>query len=71
MSVQAKVYVERTLVTYLTAPKTRDPIAVAHPAVTRRWWRRRRRFDLYCADKSLDEIDAEVQRVQRLHRGHR
>lgn len=55
MTAKAKVYVETTVVSYLTARKTRDPIAVAHQAVTRRWWRRRRRFDLYCSQIVVGE----------------
>ncbi|MCK6556641.1 type II toxin-antitoxin system VapC family toxin [Candidatus Binatia bacterium] len=40
---------------YLTARKSLDPIAVAHQAVTRRWWRRRKRFDLYCSQVVVSE----------------
>jgi len=58
MSAKAKVYVETTVVSYLTARKTRDPIAVAHQAVTRRWWRRRKRFDLYCSQIVVREAGA-------------
>ncbi len=49
MSARAKVYLETTVVSYLTARQTRDPIVVAHQTVTRRWWRHRKRFDLYCS----------------------
>jgi predicted nucleic acid-binding protein len=49
MSAKAKVYLETTVVSYLTARQARDPIVVAHQAVTHRWWRRRKRFDLYCS----------------------
>jgi len=55
MSTKAKVYLETTVVSYLTARKSRDPVAVAHQAVTRRWWRRRKRFDLYCSQVVVDE----------------
>jgi len=55
MNAKAKVYVETTVVSYLTARTTRDAIAVAHQAVTRRWWRRRKRFDLYCSQIVVNE----------------
>ena len=58
MSAKAKVYVETTVVSYLTARKTRDLIAVAHQTVTRRWWRRRKRFDLYCSQIVVREAGA-------------
>ncbi len=58
MSVKAKVYVETTVVSYLTARKTRDLIVVAHQAVTRGWWRRRKRFDLYCSQIVVREAGA-------------
>jgi hypothetical protein len=58
MSAKAKVYVETTVVSYLTARKTRDPITVAHQALTRRWWRRRKRFDLYCSQIVVREAGA-------------
>jgi len=66
MSAKAKVYVETTVVSYLTAWKTRDAIAVAHQAVTRRWWRRRKRFDLYCSQIVVSEAgDGDAQAAQR------
>jgi len=66
MSAKAKVYVETTVVSYLTARKTRDAIAVAHQAVTRRWWRRRKRFDLYCSQIVVSEAgDGDAQAAQR------
>ena len=66
MTAKAKVYVETTVVSYLTARKTRDPIAVAHQAVTRRWWRRRKRFDLYCSQIVVSEAgQGDAQAAQR------
>ncbi len=55
---KAKVYVETTVVSYLTARKTRDLIAVAHQSLTRRWWKRRKRFDLYCSQSVVREAGA-------------
>jgi predicted nucleic acid-binding protein len=56
--VKAKVYVETSVLSYLTARRSRDLIVVAHQAMTRRWWRRRRRFDLYCSQVVLREAKA-------------
>jgi predicted nucleic acid-binding protein len=53
--VKAKVYVETTVVSYLTARKTRNLITVAHQSLTRRWWKRRKRFDLYCSQSVVGE----------------
>jgi hypothetical protein len=56
--VKAKVYVETTVVSYLSARRTRDLIAVAHQSLTRRWWKRRKRFDLYCSQSVVREAGA-------------
>lgn len=42
-----KVYVETTVVSYLVALPTQDIIQRAHQEITRQWWGRRDRFDLY------------------------
>ena len=54
----AKVYIETSVVSYLTARKGADLIVAAHQTVTRRWWRRRARFDLYCSQVVLREAGA-------------
>jgi predicted nucleic acid-binding protein len=46
------------VVSYPTARRTRDPVAVAHQTLTRRWWKRRRRFDLYCSQSVVREAGA-------------
>lgn len=54
-----KVYLETTVVSYLTAQASRDLIVAAHQKVTREWWeRRRRRFDLYCSQLVVREATA-------------
>jgi predicted nucleic acid-binding protein len=55
---KAKVYVETTVVSYLTARKTRDLVVAAHQTLTRRWWKRRERFDLYSSQSILGEAAA-------------
>ena len=44
---KSKVYIETTIVSYLVASPTRDIIQAAHQQITRQWWERRGRFDLY------------------------
>lgn len=59
-----KVYVETTVVSYLTARASRDLIVAAHQKVTRVWWeRRRRRFDLYCSQLVVREAAAGDRKV--------
>lgn len=50
------VYIETSIVSYLTARPSRDVITLARQALTREWWEmRRRRFDLYTADIVVGE----------------
>jgi hypothetical protein len=56
MSVKQRVYVETTIVSYLTARPSRDLIIAAHQAVTRQWWERRRSdFELFISQFVLTE----------------
>ncbi len=51
-----KVYVETTIVSYLTARGSRDLIVAAHQELTQEWWQRRRgEFDLYCSQLVIQE----------------
>ena len=45
--IRPKVYIETTVVSYLVALPTEDIIQMAHQEITRQWWERRDRFDLY------------------------
>lgn len=53
----ARVYLETSFISYLTAPhESRDPIAAAHQQITIEWWSRRRAdFDLVVSQIVLDE----------------
>ena len=44
---KSKVHIETTIVSYLVALTTEDIIQTAHQQITRQWWDRRDRFDLY------------------------
>ena len=51
------VYIETTIVSYLTAWPSRDLIRAAHQQSTKEWWKiRRPLFELYCSQ--LVEIEA-------------
>jgi ATP sulfurylase len=53
--VQPKVYVETTIISYLVARRTRNLIVGAHQELTRRWWRQRRRFEIFVSPLVLEE----------------
>jgi predicted nucleic acid-binding protein len=54
--VKQRVYIETTIVSYLTARPSQDLILAAHQEVTRQWWERRRTdFDLYVSQFVLTE----------------
>jgi predicted nucleic acid-binding protein len=60
-----KVYLETTIVSYLTARPSRDIVVAAHQQIAREWWDRRERFDLFVSRAVLEEAahgDAEAAR---------
>ena len=50
-----KVYVETTVVSYLTGSPSRDLVVAAHQQITTEWWKSRRRFDLYVSQIVIQE----------------
>jgi predicted nucleic acid-binding protein len=53
------VYLETSVVSYLTNRASRDLIVVGHQTLTREWWERRRSdFTLYVSEPVLDEAGA-------------
>jgi hypothetical protein len=50
------VYVETSVISYLTALSSRDLLLAAHQQVTREWWSGRDRFDLLVSEAVLEEI---------------
>ena len=50
-----KVYLETTIVSYLTAEPTSDVVQAAHQQLTREWWDRRDRFALFVSRTVLAE----------------
>jgi len=58
-----RVYLETSVVSYLTALPSRDLVVAGHQQVTREWWLSRKRFDLYVSEAVLQEAsrgDAEA-----------
>ena len=54
-----RVYLETTVVSYLTARPSRDVIVAGHQQATHEWWELRRPlFDLYVSQFVLDEAGA-------------
>lgn len=50
------VYIETTVVSYLTAWPTKDRVRAAQQELTREWWEgRRSRFDLHTSQLVIDE----------------
>jgi hypothetical protein len=59
MSEKLKVYVETTVVSYLTARPSRNLRVAAHQEITADWWAHRRAtFDLYMSQLVVDEAAA-------------
>lgn len=51
-----RVYIETTIVSYLTAKPTRDLIIAAHQEITREWWAQyRSQFDVVVSQLVIDE----------------
>ena len=51
-----RVYIETTIVSYLTAKPSKDLIMLANQKLTREWWRNHRAsYDLYTSQFVLDE----------------
>lgn len=62
------MYVETTIVSYLTARPSRDAVLAAHQTLTRDWWRDRAAYDLRVSQLVIDEaaVGDEFQRARRL-----
>ena len=54
-----KVYLETTIISYLTARPSRDLIIAAHQQLTQDWWdNRRAEFELYISQLVIQEASA-------------
>jgi predicted nucleic acid-binding protein len=55
---KASVYIETTIISYLTAWPSRDLVRAAQQQITRDWWDIRDRYDLYVSELVLSEAAA-------------
>lgn len=61
--VKRKVYIETSVVSYLTSEPSRNLRVAAHQRITREWWSRRERFDLFVSEVVLEEAGRGDQQV--------
>jgi predicted nucleic acid-binding protein len=52
------VYIETSVISYLTAFPSRDVVLLAHQQITQSWWSQRGHYDLYVSQAVLDEAAA-------------
>src|SRR2546428_612923 len=67
-----RVYVETSIVSYLSARTSRDVVVAAHQRMTRQWWRGRGKYSLLISQVVLDEAalgdpTARSRRLRALH----
>jgi predicted nucleic acid-binding protein len=55
---KSSVYVETSIVGYLTARPSRDLVRAAHQEVTSEWWTGREAYELFISQLVLDEASA-------------
>ena len=62
-----KVYLETTIISYLTSRPSRDLIATTYQQITQAWWQKRRQdFDLFISEPVLDECShGDMQAVEK------
>ena len=48
-----RVYLETSVISYLTGRPSRDLVTAAHQQITREWWDRRGRFDIFVSQAVL------------------
>jgi predicted nucleic acid-binding protein len=54
--VNRKIYVETSIISYLTSPPSRDIVSAARQQITRDWWGRKRgQFDLFISEFVIRE----------------
>ncbi len=53
-----KVYIETSVISYLTAWRSRDLVIAGNQETTREWWDRKNEFDVFISQFVLDEASA-------------
>lgn len=51
-----RVYLESSVISYLTAKPSNDILKLSKQRVTKTWWKNRERYDLYISEVVLEEI---------------
>ena len=62
------MYIETSVISYLTARRSRDIVIAAHQQLTRRWWRSRSSYRLFVSQIVRDEagVGDQAARLRRL-----
>ncbi len=59
MKQRQRIYLETTVVSYLTARRSRDLVVAAHQQITEEWWQHRRpEFELFISQSVISEAAA-------------
>ena len=65
-NMKPNVYIETTIISYLTARPSRDIIIAAHQQITDQWWfDRREHYELFVSQAVIDEASAGDQEFAR------
>jgi len=69
---KSRIYLETSVISYLTAWPSRDLVRAGHQETTREWWAMRSTFELYISQLVLDEAAAgdavaAARRLEALH----
>ena len=66
------MYIETSVISYLTARRSRDIVIAAHQQLTRRWWRSRSSYRLFVSQIVRDEagVGDQAARLRRLRALH-
>jgi len=57
-----KVYIETSVVSYLTSLPSRDIVVAAHQQLTHAWWAAKARYDLFVSEAVVAERAAGILR---------
>ena len=59
MSFMEKVYVESSVISYITARPSRDLVVSARQAITNEWWeQKRKKYEVYISELVIEEISS-------------
>ena len=57
-TLKRSVYVETSVISYLTSKPSRTIIGAAHQQITKAWWSKKQKYDLYISESVLTECMA-------------